>query len=176
MISKQLTTKLVTTSFAIALAFVFSTVSAQMMSPEDRAAQAEKSANADFTTAALIDPNTATLEELSAIEGLSTEQAQAIIDNRPFATPSEMHAAIGGADMSAEQLFSVYSAVFVKVNLNTGANEDFQLVPTTLSARKLAHEFEEYRPYETMEDFSREMKKYVSDKEVAFLERYVEIE
>lgn len=159
----------------LALGLAVTSASAQMMSSEERAAQAEKSANADFVTAPLINPNTATLEELTAISGLSADKAQAIIDNRPFATPSELHAAIGGADLSAEELFTIYSAVFVKVNLNTGANEDFQLVPTTLSARKLAHEFEEYRPYKQMSDFSREMSKYVSDKEVSFLERFVEI-
>lgn len=162
-----------TTSVFLTLALVCSGVSAQMISPEERAAQAEKSANTEFTTAALLDPNTATLEQLSSVKGLSAEKAQAIIENRPLATPSELHAAIGGADMSAEELFTIYSAVFVKVSLNKGANEDFQLVPTTLSARKLAHEFEEYRPYEKMDDFSREMKKYVSPKEVVFLERFV---
>ena len=159
----------------ISLAFIFTSASAQMTSPEERAAQVEKSANTDFNTSALIDPNTATMDELSAISFLSADKVQAIIDNRPFATPSELHAAIDGANMSPEELFAIYSAVFVKVNLNTGKNEDFQLVPTTLSARKLAHEFEEYRPYEKMDDFSREMKKYVSEKEVMFLQRFVEM-
>ena len=170
MISNKLTTSLFVT-----LVLICSSASAQMMSPEDRAAQAEKSANTEFNTTTLIDPNTASLEELSVISGLSADKAQAIIDNRPFATPTEMHIAIGGDNMSPEELFTIYSAVFVKVNLNSGANQDFQLVPTTLSARKLAHEFEEYRPYEKMDDFSREMKKYVSPKEVTFLERFVEV-
>ena len=171
----MISNKLIASLFAT-IVLVATTASAQMMSSEDRAAQAEKSANTEFISATLIDPNTASLEELSVISGLSADKAQAIIDNRPFATPTEMHIAIGGDDMSPEELFTIYSAVFVKVNLNSGANQDFQLVPTTLSARKLAHEFEEYRPYQTMNDFSREMKKYVSPKEVVFLQRFVEIE
>ncbi len=143
-----------------------------MGSEEERAAQAEKSANTDFVTAALIDPNTATEEQLAAITGLSDAGVQAVLANRPFATPSELHAAIGEG-MSEEDLFSVYSEMFVQVKLNSSANADFMLVPSTMSARRLAHEFEEYRPYTSMEQFSREMSKYVSDNEVSFLTRYV---
>lgn len=148
-------------------------------SPEQRAAaqqaQAEKSASTQFTTAPLINPNTATQQQLSSIPGLSPAAVQAIFDNRPFSTPSELHAAIGN-DINEEDLFSVYSAVFVKVKLNSSPNEDFLLVPTTMPARRLAHEFEEYRPYKSIDDFSREMSKYVSDKEVSFLERFVSID
>ena len=39
----------------------------------------------------------------------------------------------------------------------------------------MAHEFEEYRPYTSMEQFRREIGKYVNEDEVARLERYVEI-
>lgn len=144
--------------------------------PEERAKRAkdqmEQSAEAVFTTAQLIDPNTATAEQLAMIPGLSPEGAEAVLSGRPFASATELHAAISDG-MSEENLRSVYSAMFVKVNLNSSANEDFRLVPSTLSPRKLAHEFEEYRPYSSIEDFQREMSKYVSDAEVAFLERYV---
>ena len=34
-------------------------------------------------------------------------------------------------------------------------------------------EFKEYRPYKAMQQFRREIGKYVDDKEVARLERYV---
>jgi len=37
----------------------------------------------------------------------------------------------------------------------------------------MKHEFEEYRPYNSMEQFRREIGKYVDDDEVARLERYV---
>jgi hypothetical protein len=39
----------------------------------------------------------------------------------------------------------------------------------------MRHEFEEYRPYTGMEQFRREIGKYVDDEEVARLERYVMI-
>jgi len=126
----------------------------------------------EVTIAALINPNTADVEVISAIPGVGAELAQQIISGRPYATPTELHAVIGGA-VEETELKGIYSVMFVKVDLNTGSNADYQLIPTSLSPRKLAHEFEEYRPYESMEQFSREMSKYVSAEEVAFLQRYV---
>ena len=40
----------------------------------------------------------------------------------------------------------------------------------------MIHEFEEYRPYVAIEQFRREIGKYVDDDEVARFERYVVIE
>jgi DNA uptake protein ComE-like DNA-binding protein len=148
------------------------------MTPEQRAAARaaarEKSANTAFNMAPLINPNTATREQLAAIPGMTEARVQAVLAGRPFATPSALHAAIGKGMTDAER-FQVYSAMFVKVNLNTARSADFELVPSTMPAARLVREFEEYRPYKSMTDFSREMKKYVSDKEVAFLERFVTI-
>lgn len=151
----------------------------QQMTPEERAAareaQMQASAAAAFPTAALLDPNAASLEQLSGLPGVSAETAQKIVDSRPYARPSDLHAAIN-AGLSEEDLHAVYHGVFVKVGLNSGANDDFLLVPTTMAPRRLAHEFEEYRPYDSLEQFSREMSKYVSEKEVAFLTRYVTLD
>ena len=151
----------------------------QQMTPEQRAAareaQMQASAAAEFPTAALLDPNTASLEQLSELPGVSAETAQKIIAGRPYATPSELHASIS-TGLSDEDIHAVYHGVFVKVGLNSGTNEDFLLVPTTMAPRRLAHEFEEYRPYDSLEQFSREMSKYVSEKEVAFLTRYVTLD
>ena len=40
----------------------------------------------------------------------------------------------------------------------------------------MAHEFEEYRPYTSMEQFRREIGKYVDDDEVARLDQYVTLD
>lgn len=127
-----------------------------------------------FITAALIDPNTAGADVITAIPGVGPELAQLIIAGRPYATPTALHNVLKGS-VDESELRTIYSAMFVKVDLNTGSNADYQLIPTTLSPRKLAHEFEEYRPYDSIEQFSREMSKYVSAEEVAFLTRYVTI-
>lgn len=127
-----------------------------------------------LNTAALIDPNTASVGVIATIPGIDAELAQQIISGRPYATPSELHAVLNDA-VDEGQLKTIYSAMFVKVDLNNGSNADYQLIPTSLSPRKLAHEFEEYRPYDSIEQFGREMSKYVSAEEVAFLQRYVTI-
>jgi hypothetical protein len=129
----------------------------------------------NFPTAPLVNPNTATQEELSAVTGLTEASVATIIAQRPFATPTELHAAIGSG-LSADAQQSIYGALFIKVGLNTGAEDDYKLIPSTMSPRKLAHEFEEYRPYESLDQFRREMAKYVSDEEVAYLTRYVTLD
>lgn len=135
----------------------------------------EVAESSSLPTAALIDPNAATEEELTAVPGMSNAAVAALVSGRPFATPSEMDAAIGDAlDDAARE--SVYARVFIKVGLNSGAEADYKLIPSSMSAGKLAHEFEEYRPYESLEQFSREMSKYVSDDEVAYLGRFVTLD
>jgi len=129
----------------------------------------------DFPTAELVNPNKASIDDLAAIPGMNPAAAAAVINGRPFKTQSKMDAAIGEA-LDDEGRKSVYARVFIKVGLNKGAEEDYKLIPSTMSAEKLAREFEEYRPYESIEQFSREMSKYVSDEEVAYLARFVTLD
>ncbi len=129
----------------------------------------------NFPTAPLLDPNTATEAELSAVPGLSEALVSAIVSGRPYATPSDLHAVVSVSTSEAEQ-HTIYGLLFVQVGLNSGAEEDYKLVPSTMSPRKLAHEFEEYRPYKSMDQFKREMAKYVSDAKVAYLSRYVTLQ
>ncbi|MFK7887659.1 MAG: hypothetical protein AB8G16_12435 [Gammaproteobacteria bacterium] len=123
----------------------------------------------------LIDPNTASAAALGAVAGLDAAAVDAIVAGRPFATPGELHAAIGSLMDEATQK-AVYSAVFVKIGLNSAADADMRLIPSSLTPGKLAHEFEEYRPYDSIEQFQREMSKYVSADEVANLTRYVTLD
>lgn len=128
-----------------------------------------------FSTAPLIDPNTAPESALRAVPGLSSDSVSAIIAGRPFSTPTELHAAIG-AGLNEEDQRAIYSAMFIPVGLNSGAESDYKLIPSSLPPGKLAHEFEEYRPYESIDQFRREMSKYVSDEEAAHLSRYVTLD
>lgn len=128
-----------------------------------------------FATTALIDPNSADANVITSIPGVDAELAQRVIAGRPYATPSALHAVLKDA-VNESELKTIYDVMFVKVDLNTGSNADYQLIPTTMSPKRLAHEFEEYRPYTSIEQFGREMSKYVSAEEVAFLKRYVVIE
>ena len=136
---------------------------------------AESSPTLAFGDTPLVDPNTAAESELRNVPGLNDVAISAIISGRPFATPTELHAAIG-LDFNESDQSLVYGALFIKVGLNTGAEDDYKLIPSSMSARKLAHEFEEYRPYESIDQFRREMAKYVSDEEVKHLVRYVTLD
>ena len=60
--------------------------------------------------------------------------------------------------------------VFVPVNLNTASEEAIKLIPGMTP--KMVHEFMEYRPYEDMAEFDREIGKYVDAAEVARLRSY----
>ena len=64
--------------------------------------------------------------------------------------------------------------VFVPMDLNSASGDTFSTIPG-MSGR-MVREFEEYRPYASIEQFRREMGKYVDENEVARLERYVFIE
>ena len=63
--------------------------------------------------------------------------------------------------------------LFVPMNLNRATGEEFLTIPGMTP--RMVHEFEEYRPYTSFEQFRREIGKYVDAREVARLERYVVI-
>ena len=59
-----------------------------------------------------------------------------------------------------------------KVNLNTGSGDDFISAIPGLGNR-MVREFMEYRPYISIQQFRREIGKYVDDTQVAEYEKYV---
>ena len=118
----------------------------------------------------ILDPNLANVDALSAV---NENAAAVIVAGRPFETVGDLNAALGSS-MSGDELETLYAKVFVPINLNTASREDILLIPGV--GNRMAHEFEEYRPYTSMEQFRREMSKYVDDKEVARLAMYVTLE
>ncbi len=147
--------------------FALTACSESETAPADEAVQT-------FATAPLIDPNSAT-EAALALTGLSGADVAAIVSGRPFASMSALHAVIGeGKDPAT--IKALYSVLFIKVGLNTGSEDDYKLIPSSLTPRHLAHEFDEYRPYASLDDFAREMSKYVSAAEVENLKRYVTLD
>ncbi len=118
----------------------------------------------------VLNPNLATQEELMAIPQINEEIAQKIIDGRPYLNMKDFHQLLTGTlDESTMETF--FQACFVPLNLNTASEEEFLMVPGV--GEKMAHEFEEYRPYEKIAQFRREMGKYVDDDEIARYEKYV---
>ncbi len=59
-----------------------------------------------------------------------------------------------------------------KLNLNTASEEEFMAAIPGFGKR-MAHEFDEYRPYRSIQQFRREIGKYVDAAQVAEYEKYV---
>ena len=78
------------------------------------------------------------------------------------------------ASLSDEQLEQLYGELFVPINLNSAPEEDILLIPGV--GKRMAHEFREYRPYKSMQQFRREIGKYVDAEEIARLEMYVTLD
>jgi DNA uptake protein ComE-like DNA-binding protein len=120
---------------------------------------------------AFLDPNSAAREQLTTVPGITPEMADAVIAGRPYADMRGVNAKLTG--LTDEQRDSVYTRLWKPLDLNSATAEEIELIPG-IGAR-MRHEFEEYRPYRGIEQFRREIGKYVDPAEVARLERYVTI-
>ena len=118
----------------------------------------------------VLNPNLASEDEMRALPHMTVELARTIVAERPFLTMTALHAVLS-ASLSGEQLGELYPRIFIPINLNTASREEILLVPGV--GPRMAHEFEEYRPYRRLAQFRREIGKYVDDEEVARLAQYV---
>jgi len=77
------------------------------------------------------------------------------------------------ADLSGQAAPTTQAGVQVatKLNLNTATDEQLLSVPN--SGARMLREFKEYRPYTSIEQFRREIGKYVSADQVAAYEQYL---
>jgi DNA uptake protein ComE-like DNA-binding protein len=60
-----------------------------------------------------------------------------------------------------------------RININTATDAEILAIPGM--GPRMLREFKEYRPYTSIEQFRREIGKYVDKKEVARFEQYIEI-
>ena len=119
----------------------------------------------------VLNANSASEADIAAVS--SAETAAAIVAARPFDTVGDLHALLSQS-MSPEEIETLYASLFVPIRLNSASEDDILLIPGV--GKKMAHEFEEYRPYSSMEQFRREIGKYVDEDEVARLEMYVSLD
>ena len=120
----------------------------------------------------LADPETATREELLARPPVDGTIADALLAGRPYADMLEVDELLATA-LDESQREELYGHLFQPLDLNTATATEIELIPGV--GERMRHEFEEYRPYTSIEQFRREIGKYVDDEEVARLERYVAI-
>ena len=121
-------------------------------------------------SSAVLDANTATAEEMAAVDGMTPEMAEAVVAGRPYETVTDLRAAMGDG-VSDDEAAAVLTGVFVPVNLNTATREEIAMIPGMTD--RMIGEFLEYRPYADMAEFDREIGKYVDETEVARFRNYV---
>jgi DNA uptake protein ComE-like DNA-binding protein len=122
------------------------------------------------TSTGVLDANSATETELRTAPNVDAALAAKIVASRPIAGASALDELVG-ATLGESQREQLYGRVFVTINLNTASRAEILLIPGL--SERMAHEFEEYRPYTSLEQFRREIGKYVPAAEVARLEQYV---
>jgi DNA uptake protein ComE-like DNA-binding protein len=118
-----------------------------------------------------LDPNSATAEQLGGIPGMTPALATSVVNGRPYQDMRAVDAKLTG--LTEEQRDTVYTRLWKPIDLNKATKEEIELIPGV--GPRMRHEFEEYRPYTSMEQFRREIGKYVDAAEVARLEKYVSI-
>ena len=116
--------------------------------------------------------NICTKEEILLIPNAGPRMVREFFEYRPYKALAQFHREIDKYVDDAE-LARLEQYVFVPIDLNSASDTDILTIPG--SGPRLVREFKEYRPYKSMEQFRREMRKYWDAKEVARLERYVTI-
>ena len=118
----------------------------------------------------VVDANTVSEADLVKMPGMTPAIAKALIAARPFDSATAMNTFLIGQKLTPEQAGALYRHMFVHINLNTASAAEIMLIPG--AGKRMAHEFEEYRPWRSYAQFDKEIGKYVDAKEVARLAQY----
>jgi len=116
--------------------------------------------------------NSASAEEILLIPGLGKRMLHEFQEYRPYKTIAQFRKEIGKY-VDQKEVARLEQYVFVPIHLNTASDDDILTIPGL--GKRMLREFKEYRPYKNIEQFRKEIGKYVDKKEVARLERYVTI-
>jgi DNA uptake protein ComE-like DNA-binding protein len=117
-----------------------------------------------------INLNSASDAEILLIPGVGDRMLGEFKEYRPYKALAQFRREIGKY-VDDKELARLEQYVFVPINLNTASDADILSIPGV--GQRMLQEFKEYRPYKAMTQFRREIGKYVNEKEVARLERYV---
>lgn len=121
----------------------------------------------------LLNPDSASREQLAAIPGMTPALADSLVARRPIESMLTVDSILARS-LDETQRDTVYARLFKPLALNTASDTEILLIPGI--GNRMLHEFKEYRPYDTMARFRREIGKYVDSTEVARLERFIRIE
>ena len=121
----------------------------------------------------LVDPNVAPDSVLLGLPHLTPDLVKALKDARPILSIVALDSLLAAKSLGKPQRDSLYTRIFVHVDLNRGTDAEFLLIPG--AGARMLREFKEYRPWTSFEQFQREIGKYfrANPAEVARLEQYV---
>jgi DNA uptake protein ComE-like DNA-binding protein len=114
--------------------------------------------------------NSASEEEILLIPGLGKRMLHEFQEYRPYKTIAQFRKEIGKY-VDQKEVARLEQYVFVPIHLNSASDNDILSIPGL--GKRMLREFKEYRPYKNIEQFRKEIGKYVDKKEVARLEKYV---
>jgi len=117
-----------------------------------------------------INLNTAAPNEILLIPGVGNRMSREFQEYRPYKTIAQFRKEIGKY-VDQKEVARLEQYVFVPIPLNSASDDDILTIPGL--GKRMLREFKEYRPYKNIEQFRKEIGKYVDKKEVARLEKYV---
>jgi predicted DNA-binding helix-hairpin-helix protein len=92
---------------------------------------------------------------------------------RPYKSFAQFRKEIGKY-VDAKEVARLEQYTFIPISLNAASDQEILSIPGM--GQRMLHEFKEYRPYKSIEQFRKEIGKYVNGKELARLERYVAVQ
>ena len=116
------------------------------------------------------DANTVAEKELATYPNMTPAIAKALVAKRPFASIADLNAFLLAQGLTQAQAAELYGKTFVNINLNTATAAEILLVPN--AGKRMAHEFDEYRPWKSYAQFDKEIGKYVGAEATAKLAQY----
>ena len=122
-----------------------------------------------------VDLNRGSDAEFLLIPGLNAARLKAIKAGRPWKTFEQFRADFGKG-MNAAEVARVEQYLFIPIDLNTWTDPIMDsFAGIGVGTRRWKREFAEYRPWTSMEQFRREISKYLRSQpnELKRLERYV---
>jgi DNA uptake protein ComE-like DNA-binding protein len=118
----------------------------------------------------VVDANTAQERDLLAMPHMTPAIVKGLIEKRPFGSITDLNAYLLGQKLTQQQATAFYGKAFVHIDLNKATAAEILLVPN--AGKRMANEFEEYRPWRTYAQFDKEIGKYVGAERTAELAQY----
>lgn len=124
-------------------------------------------------TSGMMDPGSATQAEIATIPGVGDAVAAQLVSGRPYTNMLGVEKVLVQAKLTEAQRDSVYTRLWTPIDVNKASKAEIMLIPGV--GERMHKEFAEYRPYTSVEQFRRDIGKYVDKAELARLEQFIVI-